>query len=361
MESPLFAKTEHGVIGSLDHPELFEDFKHTFLDFDKAVSAERINVIALLICQHFYGEKYNSIKKLKCDLSLLKINWSKIISDKESVAVSSKPINFRVIQRHLSKHMAFKHYELDLPEIISFWMDRSINAAMNFSYADATDELTLKDGLLKQQYGNSFPIDPQLNQEGLLITSFLQLVTKRIIYSRNYLVRESQNFFTSEWLFTLKDFLNHSISLVDISLNQLYLKAQYDKKESWKFNAGDLGPRHGVRLMNKLEWVYKITGNQLNIENERKALEKLKEVRNHLNHFDPPAFVVTVSEVCEWLNDIFQIADIVIKIRRCAGEPMNKELIELYLQPDTHFIPMKPRSKDLTSQNNGYDSVRYKK
>lgn len=359
MESPLFAKTEHGVIGSLDHPELFNEFEHDFLSFENPINQERVNYVSLIVCQHFYGSNYSSLKKLKSDLKTFHINWRKPVSNTESVAVSSKPINYRVIQRHLAKNKTLKHYELGLPELVSFWMDRSINAAMNFSFADGDGEVTLKDGLLKQQYGDGFPIDPQLNQEGLLITSFLQLVIRRIIYSRNFLVKESGKFFTSEWLFILKDFLNHAISLVDISLNQLYLKAQYNRKDGWKFNAIDLGPRNGVRLIDKIKWVKKITGKELNIETERKTLEKIKEVRNHLNHFDPPAFVATISEVCEWLNDIFSILDIVIKIRRCAGEPINKDIIELYLQPRIIFSPIKPRNIDLKETSVGYNSVRY--
>jgi len=238
-------------------------------------------------------------------------------------------------------------------------MDRSINAAMNFYCKNGLEEVTLNDGLLKQQYGDSFPLNPKLNQEGFLITSFLELITKRVSYNRNFLVRHSHHFFTSEWLFTLKNILNDTISLVDISLNQLHLKASYDKKVEWDFNADELGRRNGVRLIDKLKWVKIITGNDLNIEKEKPSLAKLKEIRNHLNHFDPPSFVATINEISGWLNEIFHVVKIVIRIRLCSGEMINKDLIELYLQPDIYFKPYAPRGSDMNNEDYGYNSIRY--
>ncbi len=111
--------------------------------------------------------------------------------------------------------------------------------------------------------------------------------------------------------------------------------------------------------MDKLKWVKIITNNHLNIEKEKSSLNKLKEIRNHLNHFDPPSFVATLNEICGWLNDIFDVVKIVMRIRLCAGETLNKELTELYLQPNIHFRPYAPRGSDINNEDFGYNSIKY--
>jgi len=362
MDDPLFINSNYGVIGSIDRPDLFEKFKHSFLYFKDAIDKERLNYISLIICQRFLGNEYKNIKKLKCDLRTAQVNWTQVKNNKniqEKIPQTSKPINYKIIQRHLIRNKSYNHKELNLPELISFWMDRSINAAMNFYCKNETGEVTLIDGLLKQQYGNAFPLNPKLNQEGFLITSFLELITKRISYGRVFLVKNSHLFFTSDWLFTLKNILNDTISLVDISLNQLHLKASYDKKSEWQFNIDDIRKRNGVRLIDKLKWVKIITGNDLNIEKEKLSLNKLKEIRNHLNHFDPPSFVATINEISDWLNEIFKVVKIVMTIRFCARETINNDLIELYLQPDIYFKPYASRSSEINNKDFGYNSVRY--
>jgi len=362
MDTPLFINSNYGVIGSIDRPDLFEKFKHTFLYFKESTDRERLNYVSLIICQHFLGNEYKNVKKLKSDLRSAHVSWIQIKNDQngqKKIAQKSQPINYRIIQRHLLKNKTYNSQELNLPELISFWMDRSVNAAMNFYCKNGTEEVTLFDGLLKQQYGDSFPLNPKLNQEGFLITSFLELITKRVSYSRKFLVRNSHLFFTSEWLFSLKNILNDTISLVDISLNQLYLKAKYDKKKEWNFDAAKLGKRQGVRLLDKLKWVKTITDKDLNIEKERPSLNKLKEIRNHLNHFDPPSFVATIDEISGWLNEIFHVIKIIFRIRLCSGEMLNKDLIELYLQPDIYFKPYAPRGSDINNKDFGYNSIKY--
>jgi hypothetical protein len=125
------------------------------------------------------------------------------------------------------------------------------------------------------------------------------------------------------------------------------------------FTLDTLGERHSVRLLDKLKRVKIITGKDLNIEKEKEALIKIKDIRNHLNHFDPPTFVATLNEISQWLNDIFDIVKIVIKIRTCAGEQINKDLIKLFLQQDIFFKPYAPRGLDVNNLDFGYNSIKY--
>ncbi|MBL7738898.1 MAG: hypothetical protein JNK14_06730 [Chitinophagaceae bacterium] len=356
MDEYVYIDYTNGAIASIDRPELFEKYNHTFFHFNSIPNPERLNYLSLLIASHFFGSHYKNIGKLKSDLTLKKIEW---IDPSTKQKKTSSPVNYKIIRQHLQKENTFNHIQLELPELVSFWMDRSIDVAMNFYYKGDGGEIQIKDELLSQQYGDNFPITPRLNQEGVLITSFLPLITKRIAHNRKFLVTSSHLFHTSEWLFSLKSIINDTVSLVDISLNQLYLKAFYHKKPEWSFDLNKVGLRHGRRLLDKLKWVKSITGNELKIEKESSSLINIKDIRNHLNHFDPPVFVATLNEVCIWLNEIINIIKIVIRIRLCCGEPINRWLIELYLQPDVTFKPFAPRNNDTNDKNFGYNSVKY--
>src|SRR5208283_4655980 len=66
------------------------------------------------------------------------------------------------------------------------------------------------------------------------------------------------------WFHALRMLLNECVSIVDITLHQLYFKAEYGPSPvGWTFDSDRLGPRHGVRLKDKLQWINKITGKPL--------------------------------------------------------------------------------------------------
>jgi hypothetical protein len=60
---------------------------------------------------------------------------------------------------------------------------------------------------------------------------------------------------TTEWFLDLRTLVSDTVSLVEITLNQLYLKAEYDPLPGWKFDREKLGNRHGRRFKDKLAWV----------------------------------------------------------------------------------------------------------
>ena len=61
----------------------------------------------------------------------------------------------------------------------------------------------------------------------------------------------------------LRMLLNECVSIVDITLHQLYFKAEYGPKPAgWTFDPDRLGRRHGVRLKDKL---------QMGIQNNRET------------------------------------------------------------------------------------------
>jgi hypothetical protein len=127
------------------------------------------------------------------------------------------------------------------------------------------------------------------------------------------------------------------ISLVDITLNSLYIKAQYKPLPQWKFDLDKLGSRINRRMNDKLKWVYQITGNLLNIEAEQDALENFRILRNHFTHFDPPCLVITLEEIATILNQVMEIGIILVKIRQALGTVSSLELINFILQKRVQF------------------------
>lgn len=88
------------------------------------------------------------------------------------------------------------------------------------------------------------------------------------------------------------------------------------------------------QVSNRLAWIKKITGHPLDdARDEVDALHCLWKLRHHLNHFDPPCFVVTVDEVAAWLNLIPILGRLLWKIREHLDGQVTSEIVEIILGP----------------------------
>lgn len=94
-----------------------------------------------------------------------------------------------------------------------------------------------------------------------------------------------------------------------------------------------------MRLADKINWVYKITNIHINANKELQTLYKFKDIRNHLNHFDPPCFVLNIFQITDWLNEMQEIGILLLRIREAIDEPGSEELYNFLLQPKVTFNP----------------------
>ncbi|WP_437762923.1 hypothetical protein WMF27_43680 [Sorangium sp. So ce281] len=168
-----------------------------------------------------------------------------------------------------------------------------------------------------------------------------------ILDTRRRLVEDSELLFnigTGVWLRNLMAHLNAAVSLVEVTLNMIYYKAKYDAASlGWRFDEQKLGPTHGRRLIDKLTWIGTITGKPLdNAQDEIESFKKLKEVRNHLHHFDPPVFACTIEDAATWLNQTQPLAELIWKIRERLPVPLSGPLVEMLLCPRVRFVPKDP-------------------
>lgn len=273
---------------------------------------------------------------------------------------NSKVINYKRLNEYIKNTKQFKFEDFDFPRYNCDWLDLSIDANMNFHVPCGTTGMVIQDYSIKQRLG--IEIYPQLDREGHLISTFLPQLIMRVVADRNNLISTSKNALTINWLFDFKELVNNSISLVDIFLMQLYTKAKYAPEKSWKFEEAKLGSKYGRRMSDKIRWVSLITGKNLNIESEKDAFNTLRELRNHLNHFDPPSFCASLEEIVEWLNMILSISTILYKMRECAGANISEELLTFMVQPIVKFEPQSVFSNRVQQQKSitGYKTSIWK-
>ena len=190
-----------------------------------------------------------------------------------------------------------------MPEYNCDWLDTSIVMSINFHIPSGKVGMPIQDYSVVQRFGQKIGIVPQLDREGFTFSTLQPLLLIEIVKLRNELIKTSDKALDPNWFFKLRELIITTISIVEITLMQFYLKAEYTYNPTWTFDKSILGERFGRRLMDKIRWIKQITGVQPNITNELDALKELKQIRNHLNHFDPPSFCATLEEVERWLND----------------------------------------------------------
>lgn len=272
----------------------------------------------------------------------------------------SKEIRLDAIENHLFINNKFLHAEFDLYELQCNWLDGDVDLSM-------PQQIVGSDGLavifsLPLPMGANFPLKPQIDREGVLYNSFQKSLAMRIIQLHNRLVSNSSSFNSHDWLYDLISLVSNCVSLVDITLNQLYLKAEHDPLPGWKFDKAVLGERIHPRLSDKFRWIGQISGNSLdNSQKEMKSFTFLRELRNHTQHFDPPCFGFTLQEVANWLNLVRDIGSLLCNIRRKLNSPLNERIIELMLLPPVIFNGQTLFDRKRTDHiNTGYETTKWK-
>jgi hypothetical protein len=189
--------------------------------------------------------------------------------------------------------------------------------------------------------GEDFPLVPMIDREGFAMGDMQSLVELNIVALFNEMISASHlaPHPRSGWLTKFRLFVSDCITAVEIMLHKIYLLAEYRAKDlGWNFNKLELGPRRGVRVADKLQWISKVSGKPFALRPDTHAsFKKLKELRNHLSHFDPPCFAATLVEVCAWLNQVRDIGDIIWSIRRHFRQQLSESTVALLLLPEVRF------------------------
>mgnify|MGYP003635167586 CR=1 FL=1 len=334
--------------------------KHKYLLLSDKPRVGTNTEVAFRITEHYFGKKQTR-KAWRKDKNLYTINWLEGNKNKQS----SKPINYFIIAKFIRENGFFDSKEFNLSPIDCFWLDASLDVSVNWHSFDHTapNGLTIFDGFTKQQFGDKYPIEPKLVREGRSFTTLQPQLINRIRRLRDRLIEQSHVIVNDDWFFDLRSLISDIISLVEITLTQFYIKAEYDPLPNWTFEKELLGERHGRRFEDKLNWIYKITGNHLATEHYMPSFTKLRELRNHFMHFDPPSLIVTIEEASIWINYVIDVGFLLIRIRDAMGVESSLSLLNFVLQKDVIFNPKAHFSKRLPigTGNTDYESSNWPK
>lgn len=323
---------------------------HKFLefgDFDSRTPLARR--LAVLLTNYYAGAQLSRTQWLKRKQSVT-VRWHGYKNDGNGTVVpdniqQSKPITLKVIERHLINNRSFDSSRFGLPQPFCDWLDQTTTVSPNFHHVDSHGKTVMVTG--QTPFGTKFPIKPALDREGVFVTSFHAPLLIRIKDLRQKLVANSNAPSQLGWITDLRELLSLAISLLDATLHQLYFIGMYSPPGHWpRFNPNKLGDRHGRRLTDKLAWVYHITGEFLNLSPKVKAsINVVREVRNQLQHFDPPSFCFTMEDACRWMNQVVDVCEATLDIRVCAGAVPSVELIGVLLDPPVNFCARYPGNR----------------
>ena len=332
---------------------------HQFLINDKqSYDKSEIRRLSTYIINKYLSKNYvvSKLKKLKS----IDFNW---VHPKQGEKKGI--IRLDDIYNHILETGSFNHEVFNLPPLENIAFDSSIDLGLPQPLLSTDGKRETAKIRLPLQFGSIFPISPTLDREGFatnnLQTYVLQNVVNlhKMLVDRSYLACSIRN----EWFINFRMLLNECVSSIDMHLHQIYFLAEYRSNEfGWKFNKAELGARHGQRVMDKFKWVGKITGNPLDdSRDEVKGFRVIKDLRNHLSHFDPPCFCCTLEEVKNWFNLIPDIGRLLWKIRQKLGIQLNVPIVELIMLPRVCFEPMNPSAdRPHSSQGIGYQTSNWK-
>jgi hypothetical protein len=271
--------------------------------------------------------------------------WTVTWSDDKGNSQTSRPFRFDWLVQQIQEEAALRPDRFNLPPLRAGWLDASVEVMKPFQ-APATDgtprALTM---VFPPALSDAFPVQPKLDREGRAFSSLQLMLLSGWSDLRTKLVEHSHLLFHGyDWLRDLFMYLNTVVSSVDNTLHQIYYRAEYEAAaEGWRFDRAVLGPPTARRVVDKLKWVGQITGNPLDdCRSEIESFRKIKDVRNHLAHFDPPTFAFTIEDVADWLNATEAVARLLVAIRNRVNQPLCEPLIALLLARPVEWYPADP-------------------
>lgn len=317
-------------------------------------ATERVRWTAARVLASYYG----------CNLSFtrwrsagwLVFGWS----NSKSVKQITLPFRFEAICEHLKERRSFDVTAFNFPVLISGWLDASTVITPKFhapANEDPAEALTFQ---VPTAISEAFPIRPQLDREGVAFSSLQLMLLRSWLELRDATVDHSERMFEdrNDWLRDLFGYFSTITAAVDNTLHQLYYRAKYESDQhGWRFNERALGATHGRRMRDKLKWIGQITGQPLRCTRAIQRFHQLRQVRNHLAHFDPPALAFTIEDVAEWLNASADVAELLAEIRAHLKEPLCVPLVELLLAREVEWYPWDPGKRRVPQRPDvGYSS-----
>lgn len=228
---------------------------------------------------------------------------------------------------------------IDLSQVNGRWLDACLRTTgMHSPCNEMEASLLIKFDV--SHLGRDFPLAPALDREGFAVTSPQSPLLRQLADSWKSVIESADQFVRLDPLprtqfSILMDMCNSVTSLMDATLIQAYYKAKYDgARAGLFFDEFSMGSSVARSFDEKLAWLDLIKGTPFQKgQDELSSFNKIRKIRNHLAHFDPPFFAFTVDDLSEWLNCIGWIGLLFVKIRLHLGCCLPDELLSLVLLP----------------------------
>lgn len=327
-----------------------------YLIYDPSVSFTLIEArqVAAGVLAHYYPAYRKSVSQWIKDDEKLKKSRTSLTWQWNAINQKSKPFLFRDIAQSIFKLKDWDHQQFNFPAIQPSFFDSSM------SLGGGTAGLGLS--ITMGQYGNNFPIKPKIDREGAITSTFQNYITANILKLHNRIVDHSNELNAAgmpdtDWFNDLRLLINECISLVEIHLHTLYTMAKFNGQTyGFHFNQTDFGLQYGRRIKDKFSWLYHATQKDFNCpQNLMLDFDTLREIRNHLNHFDPPCFAYDIIDIQNWLNCVPSMGRLIRHIREHLNQPINRDIIRIMALPNVQSKGMK-KTIDKTC---GYNSSKW--
>lgn len=314
---------------------------HKFLETDPVRPDQvKVRAVAVALMNEYLGQQIplSRSKLLKIGPRRIKC-WCAGKNGNNRREWESLPVSVTAIEHTLATNREFLSAEFNLYEPECQWLDSSVSVSPGFHSAMRF--------AIPTNLGERFPLTLTIDREGTAVNSPIPGIQTRISDLRTKLIKNSDAFAQDFWFQDLRTIITESVTLIDVMLHQLYYKAEYNPLPSWNFDEKLLGKRDGMRMNDKFSWVHLITGNHINADIEMIAFKRIRTIRNHLQHFDPPCFCFTMEDAAGWLNDVQSVMKLAWSIRQACGSPLSSALIRNLIAPTVRFSPKNPNQPRL--------------
>ena len=269
--------------------------------------------------------------------------------------LQSGTVKFRFDQlvSNIIQDTGFVPERLGIPQgtLLTPWADRSIQMSVDHFRINPEDTTKTSSYRVQADICGHFPVWAGVDREGIAFAPLHAFLYQALLNARNHLVNQSENMLTfdANWLQNFFSYFNSSVSIIESTLVQIHYKAKYDPAEAGlTFDAEKMGSTITGRVVQKFDWIRYATGQPLDgVARELTAFNRLRAIRNHINHFDPPSFSCTAEDLCGWLNLTAQLGSLLWAIRRKLRLPPSKAVLALSFAPEVEFVPKDPIMKRL--------------
>lgn len=294
---------------------------------------------------NFYAKTNRSVGQWR-KMKEIALNW-------QTPNLQQGSIRFRFdnLVNNIIQNVGFEPEHLGIPQgtLLTPWADRSIQMSLDHLRVNPEDPTKTSSCRVQADICGQYPIWAGVDREGIAFAPLHAFLYQALLNARNHLINNSENMLTFDagWLQNFFSYFNSSVSIIESTLVQIYYKAKYDPAEAdLTFDAEKMGPTITGRVTQKFDWIRYATGHPLDgVGKELKAFNRLRTIRNHINHFDPPSFSFTAEDICEWLNLTAQLGSLLWAIRRRLKLPPSKAALALSFAPEVEFLPRDPKIK----------------